>query len=182
VQITIRLPRFAVTAAAILVAAVTVVALLPASASSDSVTTFTACVDPTTQDLTFSACGGSVITWNQAGTPGAQGATGATGAAGATGPAGAAGAAGPATHLDKSKPALVAKIQTALAVQGAVLTDINGNVRDSLATAKLLAPSADPAVAVLQHELAVEGSAEQRLVNVMRALSKAQALLLQGLQ
>ena len=171
-QFTVRLPRFAVTAFAIVVAAVAVAALLPATASSD--TSIVVCIDPTTKNLTVDpACTGSALSWNQ---------QGAAGANGATGPAGPAGPQGPAVHLSKSKPALAAKIEVALEVQSAIITDVNHTVRDSLATTSKLTPSTDPTVAALQVAVNTQGTAIGRLVNVLRALSKAQSQLLQGLE
>jgi hypothetical protein len=175
VQFTVRLPRFAVTAVAIIVAAVAVAAMLPATASSD--TQIVVCVDPTTMNLTLDAsCTGSHLSWNQ------QGVAGAAGAAGATGAAGPAGPQGPAVHLARSKPALTARIEAALEVQSATISDVNHAVRDSLATTAKLTPSADPTVAVLQVAVNAQGTALARLINVLRALSKAQSQLLQGLE
>ncbi|MEO9175304.1 MAG: hypothetical protein ABI317_07290, partial [Gaiellales bacterium] len=90
--------------------------------------------------------------------------------------------AGPVMHLGKTRPALVAQIQATLVVQAGVLTDVNDAVRTGLATTKKLAPSTDPTVKVLQAQLAVQGAAINKLVNVLRALSKAQTQLVQGLQ
>jgi hypothetical protein len=176
VQFTVRLSRLGATVL-VTVAAIAVLVVLPASASSDA--TISVCVDPTSLNLTLAQCGGQVLTWNQAGITGAAGAAGANGA---TGPAGPAGAAGPVMHLGKTHPALAAQIQASLVVQASVLTDINDDVRTGLATTKNLAPSADPTVKVLQTQLAVQGAAINRLVNVLRALSKAQTQLVQGLQ
>jgi hypothetical protein len=173
VQFTVRLSRLGATVLAT-VAAVAVLVALPASASSDA--TISVCVDPTTLVLSLSQCGGQVLTWNQTGV------AGAAGTVGATGPAGPAGPAGLATHLSKSHPALAAQIQTSLVVQASVLTDVNDAVRQGLATTKKLTPSTDPTVLALQTQLAVQGAAINRLVNVLRALSKAQTQLIQGLQ
>jgi hypothetical protein len=182
VQLTVRIPRWVMTGLAILVASVGMAALLPAIASSDSVVTYNACIDPMTQDITFdSSCTGTAITWNQTGPAGADGAAGQDGAPGPAGPAGPAGAV---AHLDKSKPALVAKILTTLAVQNSVASDVNSNIRAGLAASKKLtvAPTTDPVVGALQTQLALQGASIERLVNVLRALSKAQALLVQGLE
>ena len=46
-QFTVRLPRWLATTCAIVVAAVAVAALLPATASSDTVNAITVCIDPT---------------------------------------------------------------------------------------------------------------------------------------
>jgi hypothetical protein len=186
VQFTVRLPRWLATTCAIVVAAVAVAALLPATASSDS--SITVCVNSMNGNLTsdLTTCDPTNrITFNQSGPAGATGATGAAGPAGpagATGPAGAAGTPGPATHLAKSKPSLTARIETSLAVQAATLTDINHDMRSSLATTTELAPSTDPTVATLQTAVNVQGTSITRLVNVLRALSKAQSQLLQGLE
>jgi hypothetical protein len=175
VQFTVRLPRWVATTCAIVVAAVAVAALLPATASSD--TQIVVCIDPATKDLTVAAtCTGSTLSWNQAGVAGTNG------AAGATGPAGPAGAAGPATHLARSKPALTARIESALEVQSAAITGVNRDLRASLATTSALLPSSDPTIAALQAGLGVQGSSIARLVNVLRALTKAQTQLLQGLE
>jgi len=175
VQFTVRLPRVVATALAIVVAAVAVAALLPATASSDS--SIVVCVDPTSHDLTVDpACTGSTLSWNQ------QGAAGTNGAAGAIGPAGPAGPQGPAVHLGKSKPALAARIEVALEVQSATITNVNHDVRASLATTTKLLPSSDSTVLALQSAVNVQGSAIARLVNVLRALTKAQSQLLQGLE
>jgi hypothetical protein len=176
VQFTVRLSRRAATGLAILSALVAMV-VLPASASSD--TTISVCVDPATFVLSFSQCGGQVVSWNQSGVPGTAG---AAGAAGATGPAGPRGPAGPATHLDKTHPALAAQIQAALVVQAGVLTDVNDSVRTGLATMKKLPPSTDPTVKALQAQVAAQGAAINKLVNVLRALSKAQSQLVSGLE
>jgi hypothetical protein len=176
VQFTVRLSRLGATVLA-MVAAVAVLVVLPASASSDA--TISVCVNPATLDLTLAQCNGQVLTWNQTGIAGAAGTVGATGA---TGPAGPAGPAGPVMHLSKTHPALAAQIQASLAVQASVLTDINDDVRTGLATTKRLPPSTDPTVKALQAQVAVQGAAINRLVNVLRALSKAQAQLVQGLQ
>jgi hypothetical protein len=160
------------------VAAVAVAALLPATASSD--TQIVVCVDPTTMNLTVAAsCTGSTLSWNQ---QGAAGKDGAAGAAGATGPAGPAGAPGPAVHLAKSKPALAAKIESALEIQTTTISDVNHDLRASLAGTNALLPSADPTVAALQAGVKVQGTSIARLVNVLRALTKAQTQLLQGLE
>jgi hypothetical protein len=183
VQFTVRLPRWLATTCAIVVAAVAVAALLPATASSDSA--IIVCVDHMTGVLSadVSACpAADKLTLSQTGPTGATGATGPAGPAGATGPAGAAGAPGAATHLAKSRPSLTARLETSLAVQAATLTDINHDMRASLATTKKLAPSTDPTTATLQNAVNVQGTSIARLVNVLRSLSKAQAQLLQGLE
>src|SRR5882724_312493 len=78
VQFTVRLPRFVATAFAIVVAAVAVTAVVPATAASD--TSIVVCIDPTTKNLTVDpACSGSTLTWNQQGVAGTNGATGAIG-------------------------------------------------------------------------------------------------------
>jgi hypothetical protein len=176
VQFTVRLSRRAATGLAIM-SALAAMVMLPASASSDS--TISVCVDPATFVLSFSQCGGQVVTWNQSGVPGAAGAAGLPGA---TGPAGPRGPAGPVMHLDKTHPALAAQIQAALLVQAGVLTNVNDSVRTGLAAAKKLPPSTDPTVQALQGQLAVQGAAINKLVNVLRALSKAQGQLVQGLE
>jgi hypothetical protein len=175
VQFTVRLPRFVATAFAIVVAAVAVTAVLPATAASD--TSIVVCIDPTTMNLTIDpTCTGSRLTWNQ------QGVAGANGAAGATGPAGPAGPQGPAVRLNKSKPALAARIEAALEIQDATISNVNHDLHASLATTSKLAPSTDPTVQALQTAVNVQGSAIARLVNVLRALTKAQRQLLQGLE
>jgi hypothetical protein len=175
VQFTVRLPRFVATAFAIVVAAVAVTAVLPASAASD--TSIVVCIDPATKNLTVDpACSGSTLTWNQ------QGVAGTNGATGATGPAGPAGPQGPAVHLNKSKPALAARIEVALEIQDATISNVNHDLHASLATTSKLAPSTDPTVQALQTAVNVQGSAIARLVNVLRALTKAQRQLLQGLE
>lgn len=179
-QFTVRLPRWFATACAIVVGAVAVAAWLPATAGSASSAVIKVCVDPTTFDLTVRGdCTGQIISWNQDGVPGTNGTNGATGP---TGPAGPAGAAGPAVHLARSKPALTAKIESALEIQSAAITAVNRDLRASRATTSALAPSADPTVAALQGGLKVQGSSIARLVNVLRALTKAQTQLLQGLE
>jgi hypothetical protein len=183
VQFTVRLPRWLATTCAIVVAAVAVAALLPATASSDS--SITVCVNSTNGNLTsdLTTCDpANRITWNQSGAAGATGAAGPAGPAGATGAAGAAGTPGPATHLAKSKPSLTARLETSIAVQAATLTDINHDMRASLATTTNLAPSTDPTIATLQTAVNVQGTSITRLVNVLRSLSKAQSQLLQGLE
>jgi hypothetical protein len=179
VQLTVRVPRFVATFIAIIVAVVAVAVVLPATASSD--TSIVVCVDPTSLDLTVNpTCTGSTLSWNQTGVAGAAGATGATG------PAGPAGAAGKSTvaavHLNTSKPALVARIEASLLVQAGVLTDINDTTRSGLATLRALPPSADPSVASLQTQVEGQAVSINRLVNALRALSKTQTQLLQGLE
>jgi hypothetical protein len=176
VQFTVRLPRWLATTFAIVVASVAVAALLPAIAVSDS-PIIKVCIDPTSMALNINpACTGTTISWNQ---QGVAGPTGATGATGATGPAGAP---APAFHLAKAKPTLEAKIEASLAVQSATLTDINHDLRDSLAITSKLAPSTDPTLAAVQTGLNVQGAEIARLVNVLRGLTKAQGLMLQGIQ
>lgn len=171
-QFTVRLPRFVATAFAIVVAAVAVTAVVPATAASD--TSIVVCIDPTTKNLTVDpACSGSTLTWNQ------QGVAGTTGA---TGPAGPAGPQGPAVHLNKSKPVLAARIEAALEIQDATISNVNHDLHASLATTSKLAPATDPTVQALQTAVNVQGSALARLVNVLRALTKAQRQLLQGLE
>jgi hypothetical protein len=176
VQFTVRLSRRAATGLAIL-SALAAMVVLPASASSDA--TISVCVDPTTLVLSLAQCGGQVLSWNQTGVPGAPGAAGTAGATGLTGPRGPA---GPSTNLGKTHPALAAQIQATLIVQAGVLTDVNDSVRTGLATAKKLPPSTDPTVKALQAEVAAQDVAINKLVNVLRALSKAQTQLLQGLE
>jgi hypothetical protein len=172
VQFTVRLPRFVATAFAIVVAAVAVTAVVPATAASD--TSIVVCIDPTTKNLTVDpACSGSTLTWNQ------QGVAGTTGA---TGPAGPAGPQGPAVHLNKSKPVLAARIEAALEIQDATISNVNHDLHASLTTTSKLAPATDPTVQALQTAVNVQGSALARLVNVLRALTKAQRQLLQGLE
>jgi hypothetical protein len=178
VQFTVRLPRWLATALAIVVAAVGVATVLPATASSDS--SIVVCIDPVTQDLTVkSTCTGSTLSWNQ---QGVAGAAGAPGSAGAIGPAGPAGATGPAVHLAKSQPTLTARIEAALEVQAATITDVNHDIRGSLALSNKLLPSSDPTIAGLQAAVKVQGTSIARLVNVLRALTKAQNQLLVGLE
>jgi hypothetical protein len=175
VQFTVRLPRWLVTTCAIVVAAVGVATVLPATASSDS--SIVVCIDPITKNLTVDpACTGSTLTWNQ------QGVAGAAGAAGATGPTGPQGPAGPAVHLGTSRPTLTANIEAALQVQSATITDVNRNVRASLALTNALLPSTDPTILGLQGAVKVQGTSIGRLVNVLRALVKAQNQLLHGLE
>lgn len=182
-QFTVRLPRWLATTCAIVVATVAVAALLPATASSDS--SIVVCVNPATGVLSaeVSSCApADKLTLSQSGPTGATGAAGPAGPAGATGAAGAAGTPGPATHLARSKPSLTARLETSLAVQAATLTDINHDMRASLATTTTLAPSTDPTIATLQTAVNVQGTSIARLVNVLRSLSKAQAQLVQGLE
>ncbi|MEO9176660.1 MAG: hypothetical protein ABI317_14190, partial [Gaiellales bacterium] len=73
-QFTVRLSRLGATVLAT-VAAVAVLVVLPASASSDA--TISVCVNPPDLNLTLAQCGGQVLTWNQAGINGAPGAAGA---------------------------------------------------------------------------------------------------------
>jgi hypothetical protein len=175
VQFTVRLPRWLATTLAILVAAVGVAVVLPATASSDSA--IVVCIDPATKNLTVDpTCTGSTLTWNQ------QGVAGAAGAAGASGPAGPKGAPGPAVHLGTSKPTLTAKIEAALEVQSATITDVNHDIRASLALSNALLPSTDPTILGLQDAVKAQGTSIGRLVNVLRALSKAQNQLLLGLE
>jgi hypothetical protein len=179
VQLTVRVPRVVATSVAIVVAFAAVAVMLPATAVSD--TSIVVCIDPATQNLTVNpSCTGSTLSWAQAGVAGAAGATGAQGAAGAAGPAGKDGAT-TALHLNTSRPSLVARIETTLQVQGDVLTDVNDTVRKGLATTRALAPSADPSVAALQTQVENQAVSINRLVNVLRALSKAQLQLVQGL-
>jgi hypothetical protein len=179
VQFTVRLPRWLATTLAIVIASVAVAALLPAIAASDS-PIIKVCIDPASNDLTVNpTCTGSTISWNQQGVAGTNGAAGATGATGATGPAGAP---GPALHLAKSKPGLEAKIEAALAVQSATLTDINHDLRTSAAITTKLTPSSDPTLAAVQTGLNVQAAQLARIVNVLRSLTKAQGLLLQGIE
>ena len=174
-QFTVRLPRWLVTGLAIVVAAVGVATVLPATASSDS--SIVVCIDPTTKDLTVDpTCTGSTLSWNQ------QGVAGAPGLAGATGPAGPMGASGPTVHLATSQPTLTAKIEAALEVQTTTITDVNHDIRASLALSKGAVPSTDPTIAGLQTAVAVQGTSIARLVNVLRALAKAQGQLLHGLE
>jgi hypothetical protein len=175
VQFTVRLPRFVATAFAIVVVVVAVTAVLPATAASD--TSIVVCIDPATKNLTIDpACAGSTLTWNQ------QGVAGTNGATGATGPTGPAGPQGPTMHLNKSKPALAARIEAALEIQDSTISNVNHDLHASLATTSKLAPSTDPTVLTLQTAVNVQGSAIARLVNVLRALTKAQRQLLQGLE
>jgi hypothetical protein len=179
VQFTVRLPRVVATSFAIVVAAVAVAAWLPANAESQGAI-IKVCVDPTTQDLTLAAsCTGQTITWNQDGAPGANGANGATGA---TGPAGPVGPAGPPVHLAKTRPALTAKLEAAIEVQQSTITDVNRQMRASLATVLKLPPSTDPTTAAVQAAVNVHGTSIARLVNVLRALARAQDHLLLGLE
>jgi hypothetical protein len=176
VQLTVRVPRLAATFVAIVVAVAAVAVVLPATAASDSV--IRVCVDPTSLALTVDpACTGSLLTWNQAGVPGPAGATGAVGPAG---PAGKATVA--AVHLNTSKPALVARIESNLLVQAGVLTDVNDTVRRGLAASRAAPPSIDPAVTALRTQVELQAVSLNRLVNVLRALSKTQSQLLQGLE
>jgi len=180
VQLTVRVPRFVATSVVILVAFVAVAVALPATAVSD--TSIVVCIDPATQVLTVNpSCTGGTLSWAQAGV---QGPAGAQGPAGPTGPAGPAGkaAANPVVHLNTTRPSLVARIETSLQVQADVLTDVNDAVRQGLATTRALPPSADPAVATLQTQAETQAVSINRLVNVLRALSKAQLQLLAGLQ
>jgi hypothetical protein len=175
VQFTVRLPRWFATTLAIVVAAVGVAVVLPATASSDS--SIVVCIDPISKNLTVDpGCTGSTLSWNQ------QGLAGTAGAAGATGPAGAAGPAGPAVHLAKTQPTLTARVEASLEVQGATITDVNRDIRASLALSNKLLPSTDPTIAELQDAVKVQGSSLGRLVNVLRALTKAQNQLLRGLE
>jgi hypothetical protein len=175
VQFTVRLPRWLATTLAIVVAAVAVAAVLPATAASDS--SIVVCIDPGTKNLTVDpSCTGSTLSWNQ------QGVAGAAGAAGATGPAGAIGPVGPAVHLAKTQPTLTARIEASLEVQSATITDVNRDIRASLALSNKLLPSTDPTIAELQDAVKVQGSSIGRLVNVLRALTKAQNQLLRGLE
>jgi hypothetical protein len=175
VQFTVRLPRWFATTLAIVVAAVGVAVVLPATASSDS--SIVVCIDPISKNLTVDpGCTGSTLSWNQ------QGLAGAAGAAGATGPAGAVGPAGPAVHLAKTQPTLTARVEASLEVQGATITDVNRDIRASLALSNKLLPSTDPTIAELQDAVKVQGSSLGRLVNVLRALTKAQNQLLRGLE
>jgi hypothetical protein len=172
VQFTVRLPRWVATGIAIVVASLVVATVLPAVASSD--TKIVVCIDPTTLNLTVNAsCTGQTLSWAQAGVAGAPGATGATGPAGP---------AGPTAHLAKSKPSLVAKLETVLDVQAQTLRDVNGDVHASVVTASKLQPVSDPTVSSLEDAVNVQGLAIARLINVMKALTKAQDQLLQGLQ
>jgi hypothetical protein len=177
VQFTVRLPRVVATTCAIVVAAVAVAAFLPATASSDA--QLVVCIDPATKAVIAADCGGTVVSLNQQGVAGKDGAAGAIGA---TGPVGPAGPAGPAIHLGKAKPALTARIEAALEIQSAAITGVNRDLRASLAVTNALAPSADPTIAALQSGVRVQGASVARLVNVLRALTKAQTQLLQGLE
>ncbi len=67
-------------------------------------------------------------------------------------------------------------------MQAGTLTDVNHDLRASSATITGLAPSADPTTAAIQQAAVVQGTQIARLVNVLRALSKAQTQLLQGLE
>ena len=84
-------------------------------------------------------------------------------------------------HLNTSKPALVAQIQSSLLVQAGVLTDVNDTVRSGLATTRRSPPRP-----IRRCDAADTGRGQavaiNRLVNVLRALSKAQWQLVQGLQ
>jgi hypothetical protein len=172
VQFTVRLPRWVATTIAIVVASVAVATVLPAVANSDS--TIVVCIDPTTKNLTVDpTCTGQVISWAQ------QGIAGTAGAAGATGPAGPA---GPTAHLAKSKPSLVAKLETTLDVQAQTLRDVNGDVHASVVATSKLQPVSDPTVSALEDAVNVQGLAIVRLINVMKALNKAQGQLLQGIE
>jgi hypothetical protein len=85
-------------------------------------------------------------------------------------------------HLARSKPALTARIEAALEIQSATITAVNRDVRASLASTSKLAPSSDSTVAALQTAVNVQGASIARLINVVRALTKAQGQLLQGLE
>ena len=171
-QFTVRLPRWVATTIAIVVASVVVATVLPAVANSD--TKIVVCVDPTTLNLTVSsACTGQVLSWNQQGVAGSPGATGATGPAGP---------AGPLAHLSKSKPTLTANLETTLDVQAQTLRDVNGDVRASVVATSKLQPATDPTVSALETAVNVQGLAIARLINVMKALTKAQTQLLKGIE
>jgi hypothetical protein len=172
VQFTVRLPRWVATTIAIVVASVAVATVLPAVANSDS--SIVVCIDPATLNLTVSgACTGQTLSWAQQGIAGAQGAPGATGP---TGPA------GPTARLAKTKPSLVANLETALDVQSQTLHDVNGDVHASVVAASKLQPGSDPTVNALEDAVNVQGLAIVRLINVMKALTKAQGQLLQGIE
>jgi hypothetical protein len=85
-------------------------------------------------------------------------------------------------HLGTSRPTLTANIEAALQVQSATITDVNRNVRASLALTNALLPSTDPTILGLQGAVKVQGTSIGRLVNVLRALVKAQNQLLHGLE
>jgi hypothetical protein len=59
---------------------------------------------------------------------------------------------------------------------------VNRDIRASLALSNKLLPSTDPTIAELQDAVKVQGSSIGRLVNVLRALTKAQNQLLRGLE
>jgi hypothetical protein len=172
VQFTVRLPRWVATTIAIVVASVAVAIVLPAVANSDS--KIVVCIDPTTFNLTVaSTCTGQTLSWNQ------QGLAGAAGTTGATGPAGPA---GPVARLGKSKPSLVAKLETAMDIQAQTLRDVTGDVHASVVATSKLQPASDPTVKALEDAVNVQGLAMVRLINVMKALNKAQGQLLQGIE
>jgi hypothetical protein len=178
VQLTVRLPRWLVTALAIVVAAVGVATVLPATAESDS--SIVVCIDPVTKDLTVDpTCTGSTLTWSQ---QGVAGAAGPAGAAGATGPAGPKGDTGPPVRLATSHPTLTARLEASLEVESTTITDVNHDLRASLALSNAVLPSTDPTIAGLQNAVKVQGTSIGRLLNVLRDLAKTQGQLLRGLE
>jgi hypothetical protein len=175
-----RLPRPIASLLVIIAAVIAVSAVLPSTAASDA--TITVCVDPTTLNLNINAaCTGQLISWNQSGLQGPIGPQGPAGAAGATGATGVAGKSA-AVHLNVSKPALVANIEATMVIQSGVLKDVNDDLHQSAAAAKKIPPSSDPTVAALQTQLTAQTTATERLLNVLRAISKAQTQLLHGLE
>ena len=165
-QFTVRLPRWLATTFAIVVASVAVAALLPAVAASDGADHQGLHRSDDERPDRQPDLHRQHDQLEPAGRrrPGGRDRS-PTGAAGA---AGAAGAPGPAFHLAKAKPTLEAKIEASLAVQSATLTDINHDLRDSLAITQKLAPSTDPTLAAVQTGLNVQGAEIARLVNVLR--------------
>jgi ABC-type uncharacterized transport system auxiliary subunit len=85
-------------------------------------------------------------------------------------------------HLAKSRPTLAANLETTLDVQAQTLRDVNGDVRASVVATSKLQPASDPTVNALETAVNVQGLAIARLINVMKALTKAQTQLLKAIE
>ena len=175
-QLTVRLPRWLATTLAIVVAAVAVAVVLPATAVERLLDHRLRRPGHEGPDLR------SDLHRQHAHLEPAGGRGRRRGAAGAAGPAGPTGPAGPAVHLAKTQPTLTARIEASLEVQSATITDVNRDIRASSRSRTSSSPSTDPTIAELQDAVKVQGTSIGRLVNVLRALTKAQNQLLRGLE
>ena len=175
-QLTVRLPRWLATTLAIVVAAVGVAVVLPATASSD------------TTDRRLHRSGheepdrrpGLHRQHAYAGTSRGSQAPRAP-------PAPPdlpvrAGPPDPRCISRTSKPTLTAKIEAALEVQSATITDVNHDIRARSRSRTRSCRRPIRRSLGLQDAVKVQGTSIARLVNVLRALTKAQDQLLRGLE